>query len=225
MPSNPSQDPSLPADKATQWKLILRRYLPPSAVEEVYCYLNTHAVHLHITRERSTKLGDYHRPYSSHNYHAISINGNLNPYMFLMVLLHEMAHLDTFLHFGRSVRPHGHEWQQCFAHLLMLYNKEGNFPENVRTMLLHYTAHIPLSRSWLTRIENELSHYNADYIPEEDLRVRDLTPGSLFYIKTRPELVLRLVSKRRTRYQCTSEKDGTTYSVSGEAQVKLVTTD
>ncbi len=206
-------------------KNTLRQYLPASAVDDILHYIMSHAVHLHITPERVSKLGDYRCPQRGRNYHAISINGTLNRYMFLMVLLHEMAHLDTYLQYGNRVQPHGHEWQKGYAQLLNNYNKVGNFPENVRTMLTQYTTHIPLSRRWLSNIETELSHYNADYKPHEDIRVRNLAPGALFYIKTRPELLLRMVGKRRTRYQCTAENSGMTYSVSGDAPVILVTTD
>jgi len=210
---------------AAKWKATLHRYLPASAVDDIYQYLNTHAVHLHITRERSSKLGDYRRPYKEHNYHAISVNGNLNPYMFLLVLLHEMAHLDTHLQYGNTVQPHGHEWQTRYAQLLNQYNQAGNFPENVRKMLVHYTLRIPLRRQWLSRIENELSHYDANYNPQDDLRVRDLAPGTIFYLKSKPDLLLRMVGKRRTRYQCTAENGGMSYSVSGDAPVTIVATD
>lgn len=223
---SPTEEPNnaIQTSLAAKWKATLRQYLPASAVDDIYQYLNRHAVHLHITRERSSKLGDYRRPHKEHNYHAISINGNLNPYMFLLVLLHEMAHLDTYLQYRNQVQPHGHEWQNSYAQLINQYNQTDNFPENVRTMLTHYTLRIPLRRQWLTRIETELSHYDTDYNPNDDLRVRDLKPGTIFYLKKRPELLLQMIGKLRTRYQCTAENGVMSYSVRGDAQVTIVAT-
>ena len=41
------------------YKKTLAHYLPPAAVDNVFDFLNSNSVHLHITRQRRTKLGDY----------------------------------------------------------------------------------------------------------------------------------------------------------------------
>ena len=118
-----------------EYKAILAKYMPAVAVDSVYDFMSRHNVHLHITRKRTSKLGDYRWPQSRHNYHEISVNGDMNPYHFLMVLLHEMAHLNTYQRYGSDIQPHGHEWQEHYRRLLMTYSREGHFPEAVRPLL------------------------------------------------------------------------------------------
>ena len=112
-----------------EYKSILAKYLPIEVVDSIYDYLNRFSVHLHITRKRSSKLGDYRWPQRGHNYQEISVNGDMNRYQFLMVLLHEMAHLNTHQRHGNEVQPHGHEWQEEYRMLLRQYL--GYFPHDI----------------------------------------------------------------------------------------------
>ena len=68
----------------------LKRYIPEASAAPILHYLNVYKVHLTITRERRSVLGDY-RHATHYKNHRISINGNLNPYSFLITLIHEMA--------------------------------------------------------------------------------------------------------------------------------------
>jgi len=86
----------------------LQNYLPPGTYEPVLSYLRQYKVHLTVARERKSVLGDY-RHSTHHANHRISVNGNLNPYSFLITLLHELAHLLTFEQFGNHVLSHGRE--------------------------------------------------------------------------------------------------------------------
>ena len=70
----------------------LNSFLPEGSFEDVARYLHQYKVHLTITRERQTILGNYRNKVFDKN-HRISINGNLNKYSFLITLLHELAHL------------------------------------------------------------------------------------------------------------------------------------
>jgi Zn-dependent peptidase ImmA (M78 family) len=88
----------------------LQDYLPPGTYEPVLDYLRQFKVHLTVARERKSILGDY-RHRTHHSNHRISVNGNLNPYAFLITLLHELAHLLTFEQFGNKVMAHGQEWK------------------------------------------------------------------------------------------------------------------
>src|SRR6478672_9215366 len=94
----------------------LKRYIPGPAAERVLQYLHQYKVHLTITRERKSVLGDY-RHATGYNNHRISINGNLNQYSFLITLIHELAHLVTFEKYGNRVYAHGNEWKQLYATL------------------------------------------------------------------------------------------------------------
>jgi len=199
------------------FKKGLAKYVPAEAVNPLFDFMAEHKVHLHITRERFSKLGDYRWPQPQHRYHEISINGNLNKYHFLMVLLHEMAHLNTWLQHGNTIQPHGHEWQANYARLINLYLPL--FPTDVSVLLQRYTARIPLSRTIEKQIDAQLRHYNPDYTPSQDITLNDLTPGTRFHIASRPDHHFQALEKRRTRWICLNLADGKKYLVSGTAVV------
>ena len=199
------------------FKKGLAKYVPAEAVNPLFDFMAEHKVHLHITRERYSKLGDYRWPQQGHSFHEISVNGNLNPYHFLLVLLHEMAHLDTWLQYKNTIQPHGHEWQANYARLINLYLPI--FPTDVSVLLQRYTARIPLSRTIEKQIDAQLRHYNPDYTPSQDITLNDLTPGTRFYIASRPDHHFQALEKRRTRWICLNLADGKKYLVSGTAVV------
>ena len=200
---------------ANRYRHILSAYLPEAAVERVFCYLNLHRIHLHITRGRSTKLGDYRRPGPGHERHAISINGDLNPYLFPWVFLHEAAHLETHLHHPHA-QPHGHEWQGEYARLLDEY--AGLFPEEAQPLIHSYTSRIPLSRSVGRKIETLLLHHDPGYHPATTLDQQ--LPGVRFRLKNKPERLFEALEKRRTRWLCHCLDDGCQYLVSGTAEIE-----
>lgn len=203
-------------------KEILARYLPQSAVEPIFDFLNANQVHFHITRQRASKLGDYRMPQLRHPYHEISVNGDLTPHMFLLVLLHEMAHLNTYLRYQRSVQPHGHEWQQQYRDFLVSYFNAGHFPEETRTLFAKYTSRIPLNRAAGTELEQRLREIDNPEAVKSALKLKELAAGTCFILNNGQKMVLRIQEKLRTRYKCKEVFTGRLYSVSGNADVTVV---
>ena len=203
-----------------EYKAILAKYMPATAVEPVHDFMDKFCVHLHITRKRTSKLGDYRWPQRGHNYQEISVNGDMNPYQFLMVLLHEMAHLNTHQRHGNDVQPHGHEWQEQYRQLLLQYL--SCFPDDIAVLITRYTARIPLSRAIGKQIDTQLRHYDPDYTPTGDLTLDQLAPGTAFRIADYPQKSFRALEKRRTRWICLGLDDNKKYLVSGSAHVVVI---
>lgn len=199
-----------------KYRHILANHLPAPAVDRVYEYLNLHRVHFHITRGRASKLGDYRWPQSDNKYHEISINGDLNPYFFLLVFLHEAAHLETHLKYS-GVSPHGHEWQDEYARLLATHT--ALFPPEVQPLLQQYVRRIPLNRSLLQQIEEALHRHDPGYTDTPHLMLDDLPVGSRFRLKTRPDILLVNLERRRTRWLCRDVATGRQYTVAARAEV------
>lgn len=203
-----------------RYRHILSNHLPAGAVDWVYDFLNRHKVHFHITLERRTKLGDYRWPQAQHAFHEISINGDLNPYFFLWVFLHEAAHLETHLKYS-AVQPHGHEWQEEYRRLLAA--QAHFFPSEIQALLARYTRRVPLPRAVGRQVEAALRHYDAGYDPAAAPPTLDqMLPGTTFRLKSRPAMLFRADERRRTRWLCTDLASGRRYLVNGAAEVEAV---
>ncbi len=211
-----------------RYRAILLNHLPPEAVDWTYAYLDRYKVHFHITRGRRSKLGDYRWPQRNassdertvnkreHTFHEISVNGDLNPYLFLWVLLHEAAHLETHLKYS-NVAAHGHEWQGEYARLLAEHAVW--FPPEVRPLVARYASRVPLYRPLLRQIEELLHRYDKDYVEGAVVHLDDLPVGSRFRLKSKPELVFESLEHRRTRWLCREVDTGRQYTVAGRAEV------
>lgn len=162
-----------------------------------------------------SKLGDYRWPRPDHTFHEISINGNLNPYFFLWVFLHEAAHLETHLKY-KDVQPHGHEWQEEYRQLLIAH--ANLFPPEVQPFLKKYTRRIPLSHPVAKEIEAALHRYNADFDPDL-LTLDQLAVGDQFRLKNKPDLLFETLEKRRTRWLCRDLTSHRQYLVNGSAEI------
>lgn len=202
----------------------MSNHLPPQAVEVVYNYLNLNRVHFHITRGRLSKLGDYRWPRKDHNFHEISINGDLNPYLFFWVFLHEAAHLETHLkHDG--VQPHGYEWQREYAQLIRTH--AALFPSEVQPSLARYASRIPLNRSVLRQIETSLHRYDPGYDDQEHLTLdgahaeRNAAAGIRFRLRSKPDILFESVERRRTRWLCRDVGTGRQYTVAAAAEITI----
>lgn len=203
------------------YKQTLGRYLPHEAVDSVFNFMEHHRVQLHITKQRKSKLGDYRWPQPRHPYHEISINGDLNRYLFLWVLLHEMAHLNCHIRYNNQAKPHGHEWQEEYRQLILAY--VNCFPTETTDIIKQYCRSIPLHHPLLTQIESSLRRYNPGYSQEEErLTLDDLMPGMEFCIAGQSQMRFVANEKRRTRWKCKNLIDGKEYLVRGSAEVEII---
>lgn len=182
--------------------------------------LRTAPVQLKITRPRKTKFGDYRFP-AKDGHHRISINANLNPYAFLITLIHEMAHLRAFEDYGRKIKPHGEEWQQTFKKLALPFLEAAIFPRDIQ---IHFENSLNKgSASSCTDINlfRQLKVY--DDKPQDVITVEQLPEGAYFAIDNKK--VFKKGAKMRKRYRCTNLANGRDYMVHPLAEVKKIDND
>lgn len=197
-----------------QYRAILRNHLPAGAVDWAYHYFDLHKVHFHITRRRTSKLGDYRWPRDGHPYHEISVNGDLAPHLFLWVLLHEAAHLENRLHHPEA-QPHGHEWQKEYRRLLSTHI--ALFPPDTQPLIARLTRRIPLNHSLMHQVEDLLRRGGTGHAGITFLD--DLPAGSRFRLPSHPDLLFVSISRRRTRWLCRELASGRSYTVNASAEV------
>src|SRR5215210_993523 len=174
----------------------LAEYLPPNTFLPVAAYLQQYKVHLTVTRERKSILGDYRNAHSNRN-HRISVNGNLNVWSFLVTLLHELAHLLTFEKFGNKVQSHGKEWKAIFGQLLERFIKQEIFPADIKYALLQSLQN-PAASSCADEV---LLRVLKTYDKKKDnfVFVENLLEGQLF--KTHDGKVFKKGEKMRKRFK------------------------
>jgi predicted SprT family Zn-dependent metalloprotease len=196
---------------------FLAQYLPEGTSSIVLNYLEQYKVHLTITRQRQSVLGDYrHRTHREN--HRISVNGNLNPYAFLVTLLHELAHLLTFEKYGNRVLAHGAEWKSFFAQLLQSIVNNKLLPTDLE-LALNKTLRNPAASSCA---EDGLVRALRKYDPfrEGHCLLEELPAGALFSI--RDGRVFKKEAKLRKRYKCREQVSGTYYLFSPVYEVLIV---
>jgi hypothetical protein len=116
---------------------LLEKHLPPGAAAEVLNALRLAKVFLRITRKRRTKLGDF-RPATPKRPHRITVNQDLNPYEFLFTLLHELAHHEAFLRYGRKHKPHGPQWKAIFSSMVQPFLQKKVFPADLEQSIIEH---------------------------------------------------------------------------------------
>jgi len=192
----------------------LRQFIPHAAVPRVLEYLHQYKVHLTITRERKSVLGDY-RHATSHQNHRISVNGNLNPYAFLITLVHELAHLVTFMQYGHRVQAHGREWKNLYALLLKDFMGKEIFPPIIERTLQQSMHDLPASSCADENLMRVLKSFDRD---NGLVMVETLPEGQLFDIGE--GRIFKKGKKLRKRYQCLEVKTGKLYLFSPIYEVK-----
>jgi hypothetical protein len=193
---------------------ILQKYLPQGSFSLVQPLLNNYPLQLRISRPRKTKFGDYRLPLKSEP-HRISVNGNLNPYAFLITLLHEYAHLVAYAEYGRKIKPHGLEWQTTFSKICDPFMSAGIFPENIAQALKQSLVKGHASSATSTALLKALKAFDA---PNPKLTIlEDLPAGSHFLISNK---TMVKGAKSRKRYRCKSISNQREYMVHPLAEVK-----
>lgn len=175
-------------------------------------------MHLTVARERKSILGDYRHRHAGQT-HRISVNGNLNPYAFLITLLHELAHLLTFEKWGNRVASHGKEWKGVFGQLLAQFIEHNVFPGDIRQVLLQSLQNPAASSCADEDLLRTLKKYDEKK-PGAAQFVESLPEGSLF--QTHDGRVFRKGEKLRKRYRCVEVKTKRVYLFSGVYEVESI---
>jgi hypothetical protein len=194
----------------------LAAYLPIGSFEPVVSYLHQYKVHLTVTKQRKSVLGDYRHAGWGGN-HRISINGNLNKYEFLITLLHELAHLLTYEQYRNKVDAHGKEWKYCYSQLLIVFVQLKIFPTDVEKALQKSIANPAATANGETALLLVLRSYDA-IKKEGHSTVAELREGDLF--QTDKGKIFRRGNVRRKRIECLEVKTGLLYIFSPITLVK-----
>ena len=175
-------------------------------------------LHLTVTKARKSVLGDYRHPRMGAN-HKISVNGNLNPYEFLITLLHELGHLLCFEQYKNRVDAHGKEWKYLYGLLLADFIQRDIFPLDIKKSLKKTILNPAATANGETALLLVLRKY--DVVKKEGMAFVAHLPDGAFF-ETEKGKRFQKIKKRRIRIECVELATGHIYSFSGLSEVRVV---
>jgi hypothetical protein len=190
----------------------IQSFVPESSLNYVENLIFLHPCHLNITQHRKTKNGDFKVDLRTEKV-KISVNGTLNPYAFVITLLHEFAHFITWKDQKKGIKPHGPEWKRNFREMMIPLFEARVFPEDLERVLAQHLRNPKASSSGDTSLMKCLRQY--DETPG-GLLIEDLPDGEFFFFREKKYLRL---SKIRKRIKCEETASGKVYIFSPIATI------
>ena len=183
----------------------------------VSSWIETHEIEIICTKERSSKTGDY-RPSHNGKKHRITINRTLNPYSFLITLIHEFAHFKAWEKYKNSVNPHGNEWKTEYKNLICILNPFLTFPQDINNAFLAYMENPKASISNCYELVRALKRYDAP--SKNTATIESLYHNQVF--KTKSGREFQNLGKIRRRHRCIELNSGKVYLFNPLAEVLIV---
>lgn len=191
----------------------LEKYLPQNTLQYLKVWFADYHIHIKVTRNRDSKLGDYRKlPDRSHE---ITINSTLAPQLFFFVLTHELAHLIAFEKYGRKIAPHGNEWKETFRQMLL--QSLTVYEENLRPVIIKFSKS---PKANFMASPDLVKYFHIENQDDKHVFIESLTKGDLFTYRNEKYLLEGLIKKN---YLCKHLTTGRKYSFRPLARVEKST--
>lgn len=196
-----------------QTKLL--EFIPTEAQPMINNLLAVDNLSVKIKNERKTRHGDYRE--LPNGEHQITVNSNLNPYRFLITLIHEIAHFEAYKNYGKFIKPHGKEWKHTFQYLMLPFLRPEIFPMEILPLLARHFKNPKASSDTDTHLALALKQFDE---PSDKTYVFEIPLGQSF--KLYNGRVFKKGNKRRKRIECVEVKTGKLYLFNPNAEVELI---
>lgn len=193
----------------------LKPYIPEHAYPRVLTLLQHDNLSVFVKQERKTRHGDYRR--LPNGAHQITVNSNLNPYRFLITLIHEIAHFEAFKTYGRHIKPHGKEWKITFQHLMLPFLNPDVFPNQLLPLLAKHFKNPKATSDTDTVLALALKQYDEN---SDKTYIFEVPIGSLFQIYNGRRF--KKGKKRVKRYECVELKTGKLYLFNPNVEIEIL---
>ncbi len=173
-----------------------KKFLPAGFEEIVVDLFLASPVRFKIVPPRKTKLGDFSIGHGMEK-PQITINGDLNPYSFLITTLHEFAHLHTYQQYGNRVNPHGEEWKANFRKLLIPIIDSGKLPKDIEISLVNSLVSMKASSCTDIKLSRVLKNYDAR---KEGFEILEQLPKNTIFVLNGRQFIKG--NLRRKKFLC-----------------------
>jgi len=188
----------------------LEKFLPQNTLPYLKKWFSDHSIHIKITRNRNSKLGDYRKLRDLS--HEITINSTLAPQLFFFVLTHELAHLIAFEKFGRRILPHGQEWKNTFT--IMLLESLEVYDDDLKPIIIKFSKS---PKANFMASPDLVKYFHIESHHDDEIFIEQLTKGDHFIYRSEKYLLEGLIKKN---YLCLNLATGRKYSFKPLARVK-----
>ena len=191
--------------------------IPKASLEYVKGLINCENILFKLKNNRVTKHGDFSvkKDFSV----EITINSDMNPFRFLITLLHEISHFFIYKDFGFNTKPHGCQWKSKFKELLIPVINNKVFPDDILSPLAKYAINPKASTDTDLDLSIALNKYDVN-VPSYIL---DLRKGDKFKASNKKNYIV--VGKRRKRYECLEIDSKRLYLFSPNYKIKKILND
>jgi hypothetical protein len=201
-------------------KNILHSYIPKKSIGSVCDLLDLFPTRVKIVNPRKRIHGSYRKPKTKADCHLITVNKDLNPYTFLITLLHEIAHLQAYV--NHKSLGHRGDWKNCFAALLKQFISLNIFPNDVQSALEKHIQNIKSSDFLDISLTKTLQEYDKKpFLFQETITLEDIPEKSVFLFGNKKMEKQSLIRKY---YLCKELKTNKLYRCHPLMKVRLVTT-
>jgi hypothetical protein len=188
----------------------LEKYLPQNTLFYLRKWFSNHYIHIKVTKNRNSKLGDYRK--LRDNSHEITINSTLAPQLFFFVLTHELAHLIAFEKFGRKIAPHGNEWKHTFREMLL--ESTDAYEEDLKPIIIKFSRS---PKANFMASPDLVKYFHIENQNDDEVFIEKLSKGENFIYQDQKYLLEGLIKKN---YLCMNLATGRKYSFKPLARVK-----
>lgn len=199
--------------KYTEVLHILQSHVPASSVAYCFKLWQASPFELKISKTRQSKVGDF-TSRRSRTYPRITLNNDLNPYLFLVTYVHEVAHLRVYLKHGARLDPHGEQWKTTFTDLMVPILWESVFPDEILHELRRHMIHPKASSFADTSLTQAFRKFDKNQ--HHQISLSDVPEGSIFKLSNR---YFKKGKLRRTRVLCKELQSKRDYLVPADALV------
>jgi|SRR6218665_19704 len=191
----------------------LEQYLPENTFPFLKKWFSNHYIHIKITKNRNSKLGDYRRlPDKSHQ---ITVNSTLDKQLFFFVLTHELAHLIAFEKFNFRISAHGKEWKNTFTEMLL--ESLDIYTNDLKPIIIRFAKN---PKANFMASPELVRYFHIENTDDNSVFIEDLLVNDQFIYKSEIYMILE---KKKKSYLCVHLKNSKKYSFKTLAKVEKLT--